>query len=143
MRHIKSIKPLHQERKIVRKFLWFPTTLQRETRWLEYANVELKYSTDTNRWNCGWCPDAFVSTVDLATLPGGSFFRCHYCKEIGNYNDLKSTGELCVCRSCSDKFDKEREQFEIGMVAHRKKYPLDEDGSSGPIIDAMNSTWGF
>lgn len=36
------------ERRIIRKFLWFPLQLQNEIRWLEYALIEEEVDYDIN-----------------------------------------------------------------------------------------------
>ncbi len=38
------------KRRVVRKFLWFPTKLNQETRWLEFANVGQEFR---RYWMCG------------------------------------------------------------------------------------------
>lgn len=44
---IKFIIPKIGDSKIVRKFLWFPVSIDREIRWLEYATVRYKYSNNS------------------------------------------------------------------------------------------------
>lgn len=43
MRYIRKNKPVLGDRKTVRKFLWLPVTIGLETRWLEYATMEMEY----------------------------------------------------------------------------------------------------
>lgn len=35
--------------KIVRKFLWFPVSIDHEIRWLEYATIIYKYSNKSHK----------------------------------------------------------------------------------------------
>ena len=52
-------KPELGERRTVRKFLWFPKRLHRETRWLEFAWIEQCYDRNPfgfreTAWRNGW-----------------------------------------------------------------------------------------
>lgn len=57
--------------KVVRKFLWWPIRLTYrspcrevvETRWLEWATIEYRFTSPTNdvyRWNAEWLPVRFL-----------------------------------------------------------------------------------
>lgn len=43
MRWKRKTKPKHRDKRVVRRFLWFPRTFNDETRWLEFANLEQIY----------------------------------------------------------------------------------------------------
>lgn len=57
--------------RIVEKFLWFPTTIDGETRWLEKAKIKQQYymamdSVSWSEWiNESWVDDLFTDQNDL------------------------------------------------------------------------------
>lgn len=59
MRWKNRIYPKVGDIKIVRKFLWFPVSIDGETRWLEYAYVAYRYRCYDN--NCWWGADQFLT----------------------------------------------------------------------------------
>ena len=58
--------PSHGDLRTVRKFLWFPKTIDEETRWLCFGTYEQKYyviqgkatvSHPERTWGCRWWAD--------------------------------------------------------------------------------------
>ena len=38
-----DMKPKHGDRRVIKRFLWFPHTIMRETRWLRTVYIEQEY----------------------------------------------------------------------------------------------------
>jgi hypothetical protein len=60
-------QPLNGDKRIITKFLWFPLTISKETRWLEVASIQQHWSGPhwigndyTSGCNC-WFDDKFTN----------------------------------------------------------------------------------
>lgn len=39
-----ELEPILNQERFIKKFLWFPTKIRREARWLEFAYIKQRYS---------------------------------------------------------------------------------------------------